>query len=257
MFEDAVRLTLNCLLWLALAAPAAAVTTLRGQVVSVAGGDVVTMVDAQHREHKLRLAFIDAPEVGQPFGDEAQSALAAMVLGREVTARLADEGADGVAQAEVVEPHGHLVNLELVRRGLAWHDYFDAQDKPDRDRYQAALSAAQTARQGMWALDRIEPPRDFRARIERLQRWWLYVVAGLAAFTVLGLILSKYDKRITAWIERQESQSKAEGEAYRTARIQAETEQAEKDRTREIANREMDRLAANRRESTQRDQGLG
>ncbi|MEH0168517.1 thermonuclease family protein [Roseateles microcysteis] len=251
MFEHVARRALNCLLWLALTAPAAADTTLRGQVVSVAGGDVVTIVDDQDREHKLRLAFIDAPELGQPFGDEAQSALAAMVLGREVVARLVDEGADGAAQAEVVEPHGHSVNLELIKRGLAWHDYFDTQAKSDRDRYQAALSAAQTARQGMWALDRVELPRDFRARVERLQRWWLYVAVGLAGFTMLGLIFTKWDKRITGWIERQEAQTRAEGEAYRLARIQAEAEQAEKDRTREIANREMDRLAAIRQASSE------
>jgi Staphylococcal nuclease homologue len=149
----------------------------------------------------------------------------------------------------VVNPHfGHNVeNLELVRRGLAWRDYFDAQAQPDREQYQAALSEAQRARQGLWSQDRVEAPRDFRARVSQHMRWWLYAVAGLAGFTLLGLVFSVYDKQISAWIERQDQITKESAEAYRQAHMQAEAEQEERDRTREIADQEMDRLAAERR----------
>lgn len=170
-------LALACLLVLGLTQPlAAAAGKVVGQVVSVTGGDVITLIDAQQRELKERLAFVDAPELGQPFGDEAQSALSGMVLGRQVTAQLHGQDGDGITRAEVVEPHGHVVNLELVRRGLAWHDYFDAQPKLERDKYQAAVAAAQQVRQGIWALDRLEPPRDCRARAGQAMRWWLYAV---------------------------------------------------------------------------------
>lgn len=252
MFELAVRTALAYALGLGLAASAWADGALRGQVIRVAGGDVITLVDAQHREHRLRLAFVDAPEIGQPFGDEAQSALAAMVLGREVTANLRGEGEDGTALAEVIEPQGHLVNVELVKRGLAWHDYFGVQIKQERDQYQAAMAGAQRARLGLWALDRFEPPRDYRARAGQYLRWWLSAVAGLAGFTLLGLIFAIYDKQIAAWIARQDELTKLSAEANRTARIQSEAEAAERDRTRDIANREMDRLAAMRHASGQK-----
>ncbi|MDC8785989.1 thermonuclease family protein [Roseateles koreensis] len=251
MFELAVRAALPYVLALGLVGPAWADTTVRGQVLSVSGGDVITLVDARHREHRLQLAFIDTPELGQPFGDEAQSALAALVLGREVTASLRGKGEDGTIQAEVIEPHGNLVNLELVRRGLAWHDYFDAQGKSERDQYEAALKAAQQARQGMWALDRLEPPRDYRARASQVMRWWFYAVFALAGFTLLGLIFTIYDKRIAAWLDRQDELTKSSAEAYRLARIQSEAEAAEREKTRDIANREMDRLAAIRHASAQ------
>lgn len=52
---------------------------------------------------------------------------------------------------------------------------------------------------------------------------------------------------IPAWLERQDEITKASAESYRQARMQAEAEQAERDRTREIANQEMDRIAAERR----------
>ncbi|MDR7299667.1 endonuclease YncB(thermonuclease family) [Pelomonas aquatica] len=254
MFELAVRTALAYALGLGLAASAWADGALRGQVIRVVGGDVITLVDALHREHRLRLAFVDAPEIGQPFGDEAQSALAAMVLGREVTATLRGDDEDGTALAEVIEPRGHLVNVELVRRGLAWHDYFGVQIKQERDQYQAAMADAQQARLGMWALDRVEAPRDYRARAGQYLRWWLFGVAGLAGFTLLGLIFAIYDKQIAAWIARQDALTKLSAEANRTARIRSEAEAAERDRTRDIANREMDRLAAIRSGSAHREQ---
>lgn len=64
---------------------------------------------------------------------------------------------------------------------------------------------------------------------------------------MLGLVFSVYDKRISAWIDRQDQITKESAEANRQARMKAEAEQEERDRTREIANREMERLAAERR----------
>lgn len=247
MTHLAAKALLAFLAWVSLVAPAGATDTVQGRIVQVAGGDTITFVDAQQREHQFRLAFIDAPVPGQPFADEAQSALSAMVLGRHVKVQLRGRDKDGIAEVEVVEPHGHVVNLELVRRGLAWRDYFDAQAQPDREQYQAALLEAQRARQGLWSHDRVEAPRDFRARVNQHMRWWLVAVAGLACFCLLGLIFSVYEKRLTAWIERQDQISKESAEARRQAHIQAEAEQAGRDRVREIANREMDRLAAESR----------
>ncbi|MBY0233461.1 MAG: thermonuclease family protein [Burkholderiaceae bacterium] len=244
MADFAKWLLWTCLIGLSAFAPVWAGEMIRGQIVSVSGGDVLKLVDAHGREYRLRLAFIDAPEAGQPFGDEAQSALSAMVLGRQVTAQLHGQGADGVTLAEVVEPNGHLVNLELVQRGLAWHDDFDRQLKSEHVKYQAAGAAAQQARQGIWALDRHEHPRDYRARAGQALRWWLYAVGALSSVTLLGLIFSRYDPRITAWLARQDELTKSSAEAYRLSRIQSEAEAKERDRIRKIANLELDRLAA-------------
>ncbi len=247
MADFAKWLLWTCLIGLSADAPALADEMIRGQIVSVSGGDVLKLVDAHSREYRLRLAFIDAPEAGQPFGDEAQSALSAMVLGRQVTAQLHGQGADGLTLAEVVEPNGHLVNLELVQRGLAWHDYFDMQLKSEQGKYQGAVASAQQTRQGIWTLDRLERPRDYRDRAGQALRWWLYAVAALSSVTLLGLIFSAYDTRISAWIERQDELIKSSAEAHRLARIQDDAEQVERDRNHKIANREMERLAALRR----------
>lgn len=54
---SAVRLWSACLLYLSMASLALAEESVRGQVVSVAGGDVVTLIDAQHRERRQSKLF--------------------------------------------------------------------------------------------------------------------------------------------------------------------------------------------------------
>lgn len=148
------------------------------------------------------------------------------------------------------------MNLELVKRGLAWHDAFDKQAAAERGRYQAALEEAQRDRRGMWSLDRVEPPRDYRARVERLTRWWFYVVTFCAAFGVLLVIFSIFGKRIAAWVAKQEALEKSRAEAYQLAKIKTDAAEAERQRIRDIASQEMDRLAAERQRGKQDDTRL-
>ncbi len=51
--------TLGLLIGLSLAAPA---DSLTGKVVKIADGDTLYVLDANYKEHKIRLAGIDAPE---------------------------------------------------------------------------------------------------------------------------------------------------------------------------------------------------
>ena len=66
----------------ALAAVGAYAETLAGRVVNVADGDTLTVLDAAQRQHKVRLADIDAPEKGQAFGQRARESLAALCAGQ-------------------------------------------------------------------------------------------------------------------------------------------------------------------------------
>lgn len=221
---------------------------MRGRVVGVVGGQALTLLDMQGREHKIRLAYIDTPELAQTFGREAQTALASMVLNQEINLRVLGKAADGSTQAEVIGPHGSSVNVELLRRGLAWHVNFERQPTADHVRYQAALLDAQRDRRGMWALDQLELPKDFRARRAQLLRWWLYAIATCAALLAFSGIFAVYGPRIEAWLAKQEDQERSRSHQYRQARDASEAAAAEKNRTREIADREMDRLATERRQ---------
>ncbi|MDH4052632.1 MAG: thermonuclease family protein, partial [Rubrivivax sp.] len=62
---------------------------LRGTVVGVHDGDTLTLLTADRRQVKIRLAGIDAPERRQPYGQRSRQQLADLVSGREVQAQVA------------------------------------------------------------------------------------------------------------------------------------------------------------------------
>ncbi len=72
----AVRVIALCfLIFLALAASA---NSLTGKVVKITDGDTLYVLDANYKEHKIRLAGIDAPERKQAYGLASRKHLASM-----------------------------------------------------------------------------------------------------------------------------------------------------------------------------------
>ena len=66
---------------------------IEGRIVGVHDGDTITLLDADNRQHKIRLDGIDAPELGQPFGRASKQHLAELLANREAVAEC-EEGAD-------------------------------------------------------------------------------------------------------------------------------------------------------------------
>src|SRR5262245_43396311 len=72
-------------LWLFLFCFPALSQPISGRVVAIADGDTLTVLDDEKTQHKIRLAGIDAPEKGQPFGQKAKENLSRLVFGQTVT----------------------------------------------------------------------------------------------------------------------------------------------------------------------------
>ena len=142
-------------------APLCPVTDAAGRpawkVQAVNDGDTVTCIDTAGRTVRIRLVGIDAPELDQPAGGQARSALAGKL-------------AAGVVRVEgdARDQHGRLlgtlwidardVNREMVADGWAWAFTGFADD----DDLLAAESAARHARRGLWADPRPLPPAKWR-----------------------------------------------------------------------------------------------
>ena len=47
-------------------------------------GDTLTLLDAEHTQHKIRLSGIDAPEKAQAFGEPSKQNLSRLVFGKEI-----------------------------------------------------------------------------------------------------------------------------------------------------------------------------
>ena len=62
---------------------------LRGEVVGITDGDTVTLM-VNREQYKIRLAEIDTPERGQPWGAGARQALSEKVFRENVTIEVVD-----------------------------------------------------------------------------------------------------------------------------------------------------------------------
>jgi endonuclease YncB( thermonuclease family) len=136
---------------------------LEGRVVAVHDGDTVTLLDGRHVQHRVRIAGIDAPERGQPFGASARDNLARLVHGRQVAAQCHKRDRFGREVCNVFVA-ARDVGLEQVRDGLAWwyREYAREQRPDERTRYAAAEDEARSARRGLWREPEPQAPWTWR-----------------------------------------------------------------------------------------------
>jgi len=147
------------------------VSQMKGTVVHVDDGDTVDLLDANHDQHRVRLASIDAPElsherqeagrVGQPFADRARVYLSQLVMGRVVEATCPDVDRYGRLVCDL-GIDGASANRAMVRAGLAWAN-MAAGGRYMRDPAMLQLQAdARAARAGLWSDANPTAPWEWR-----------------------------------------------------------------------------------------------
>jgi len=148
---------------LTLLAVTASADTLTGRVVGIADGDTLTLLDVTNTRHKIRLAGIDTPEKGQPFGQVCKQSLSDMTYDRMVTVESSKLDRYGRVIGKVLV-YERDVNLEQVRRGCGWHykKYQNEQSPDDRLSYNSAEESARASRVGLWADHDPVPPWEWR-----------------------------------------------------------------------------------------------
>ncbi len=141
---------------------------LQGKVVRVIDGDTVSLQVSWRQRVTVRLASIDAPELGrdglpgQPFAQKARQALQSMVEGRNVTAHCYEVDHYERYICDLKRESGEIVNRELVRAGLAWANR-EKRDMFLRDHTLLELEeAARKARSGLWVDNRSIAPWQWR-----------------------------------------------------------------------------------------------
>lgn len=132
---------------------------LSGKTVKIADGDTLTLLTPEKQQIKIRLAEIDTPEKGQPYGKKSRQALADLVFGREIRVAVQDTDRYGRTVGRVYV--GDLdVNAALVEQGAAWVYRKYASDPAlfDLERQ------ARRDERGLWALPEAQrqPPWEWR-----------------------------------------------------------------------------------------------
>jgi len=163
MVRKQIVIILLILAALCLSAPAQR-RTITGKVVTVEDGDTLTVLDAEKRQHEIRLDGIDAPESAQAFGDKARQSLSDLVRGKTVTVTGSRVARNGWIVGKVALD-GKDINLEQIRRGSAWfyRKYANELSYADAKIYELAETEARDKGRGLWASPGPIPPWELRA----------------------------------------------------------------------------------------------
>lgn len=157
------NIALAAWLLLVFVAQSAFAAQLQGRVVGVSDGDTVTVLTDEHRQFKIRLSGIDAPEKKQAFGSFSKQTLSQRIYGRPVVVEWSKTDRYGRIVGKI-EVEGRDVNLEQVREGSAWvyTQYLKELPEADRKRYLEAEQQAKEERRGLWRDSDPEPPWQWR-----------------------------------------------------------------------------------------------
>lgn len=129
------------------------------KVVGVIDGDTIKVL-VEGQQVKIRLYGIDAPESGQAFGTQAQTALKQITSGRKITIKTIDTDRYGRTVA-LIYADGISVNEVLVSSGYAWvyHQYC-------KQSFCSALKekevSAKNNKSGLWKDVNPIPPWEWR-----------------------------------------------------------------------------------------------
>lgn len=131
--------------------------TFTGIVVGIEDGDTLTVLRNKAR-FTMNVAAVDAPELDQPYGQEAKRMVAALVKNRVVTIRIFGMVRQGRVTAEVWLKDKRNLAEELVKGGMAWvkRGPFVASD------LDLIEADARATRRGLWADQDPVPPWEWR-----------------------------------------------------------------------------------------------
>ncbi|MXV38191.1 thermonuclease family protein [Flavobacteriaceae bacterium Ap0902] len=135
---------------------------IQAKVIRIVDGD--TMEVLYHElPIKIRMAHIDCPEKRgtQPFGNKAKKVLSAMVFGDMVTVNTdLSYDRNGRLIAEIISNKYGNINMQMVRKGMAWH----YQKYSDNKLYQDLEKIARKQKVGLWQDPHAVAPWAWRNR---------------------------------------------------------------------------------------------
>lgn len=141
----------------AVAAAHGAKHQLDGKVTWVSDGDSLWVTPAGGAAVELRLNGVDAPEICQPWGEQAKQALAELVMGKAVRVETVGRDSHGRTLGTVFVDQLN-VNKKLVQEGHAWSTRY----KHDRGPYVADERMAKALNRGLNQGGGAVMPKDFR-----------------------------------------------------------------------------------------------
>lgn len=130
---------------------------ITGKVIVISDGDTVHILTSDKKDIKIRLNKIDAPEHNQDFGQQSKKSLSDMIFGKTVTVQYQMKDRYGRVLG-IIYLGSHDINLEQVKRGMAWV----YRRYTDDSVYIHAEGTAKQNKAGLWSNANPMNPEQFR-----------------------------------------------------------------------------------------------
>ncbi len=137
------------------------------RVIGVNDGDTLTVMDSKQKSYIVHLDGIDAPEIGQPYGEASKKHLERRILKKNVVLMWHKTSKDGALMAKVLLNNGDI-NLLQLRTGSAWLTKNISVNigGTDTGRYASAQAHAKEKLLGLWRDENAIQPWDWRTQHE-------------------------------------------------------------------------------------------
>nr|WP_315034462.1 thermonuclease family protein [uncultured Chryseobacterium sp.] len=147
------RLMLVCLLF-----PLLTFSQTRGRVIKISDGDTITVLLEGSQQKKIRLAEVDCPEKGQPFGKNAKQFTSDQVFGKTINFIETSTDRYGRSIAKVYYDQDKYLSKELIKAGMGWW-YFSYSNDASLGKLQ---EKAQRNKAGLWQDIHAMAPWEYR-----------------------------------------------------------------------------------------------
>lgn len=125
----------------------------KAKVMKAVDGDTLKVVDRDFQTLLVQLNGVDAPELAQDFGTEAQAALAKHLEGKIVRVVVSDRDELNRIAGEIYHDD-RSVNVWVIEQGFGWYNHkYDTDEKKS-----VAETEARAHSRGLWSSDTPIPP---------------------------------------------------------------------------------------------------
>lgn len=128
------------------------------KVIGIKDGDTILVLLSDKSQKTLRLAEVDSPESGQPFGKNAKQYTSDQVFGKTIKFIQTDVDRYGRTIAKVYYDNEKYLSEEIIRAGLGWWYFRYSDNKKLGD----LENIARNRKIGLWKESKMIAPWEFR-----------------------------------------------------------------------------------------------
>lgn len=131
---------------------------IKAKVIGVKDGDTILVLDKDNNQSTLRLAEVDCPEKGQPFGKNAKQFTSDLVYGKQIQYYKTNSDRYGRTIAKVYFNNDQYLSEEIIKKGYGWW-YYQYSNNENLGVLEAKARALQL---GLWSGNETVSPWEWR-----------------------------------------------------------------------------------------------